>query len=129
MHIHDRMRKAAALKKCVKALEDLQERFNPIFHDDPMVNGYLQQLRADIADLETLTAEERIVVAAREARKASDMEPAVIDLARSMAETKPAEQRDAFMNALLASWQQRGLTNIDAIVQSEMEQIEKENEK
>lgn len=56
---HNRMRKAAALKKCVKVLEDLQERYIPIFSDDPLIVGYLEQMRWDIEELEELTEEEK----------------------------------------------------------------------
>lgn len=56
---HNRMRKVWALKKCVSALEDLQERYPPIFNSDPMVAGYLEQLRTDIANLETLSEDEK----------------------------------------------------------------------
>lgn len=54
---HNRVRKVWALKKCVKALEDLQERFNPIFWDDDQVVWYLEHLRSDIEQLEKMDTE------------------------------------------------------------------------
>ena len=55
----NRLRKAAALKRCVEVLERLKEKYTPIFSDDPMIVGYLAQMKADIAVLEALTPEEK----------------------------------------------------------------------
>ncbi len=56
--LRDRVRMIAAFKKCIENLEKLQEKFSPDFNEDPMVLGYLQQLRLDIAYLEKPTPEE-----------------------------------------------------------------------
>ena len=56
---HNRLRKAAALKRCVAILERLQENYCPIFSDDAMIQGYLEQMHCDITELESLTEEEK----------------------------------------------------------------------
>ena len=56
---HNRIRKAAALKRCVEILEGLKENYCPIFSDDSMIQGYLEQMRFDITELEALTEEEK----------------------------------------------------------------------
>lgn len=56
----------------------------------------------------------------------ADFEPAVIELARSIAAAKPPERQEAYINALLTDLRRRGLCTIDAIVEYEAAQIEKE---
>lgn len=48
---HNVRRKIRALQTCVDVLQRLGEQYSPIFNCDPMVKGYLKQLRTDIADL------------------------------------------------------------------------------
>lgn len=44
---HNQLRKAGALKECIRRLEELQHRYKPIFDQDEAVNSLLQQMKAE----------------------------------------------------------------------------------
>lgn len=46
------LRKATVLRGCIERLERLQEDYAPIFNDDPMIAGYLKQMREDYQDIQ-----------------------------------------------------------------------------
>lgn len=44
---HNQLRKASHIRECIIRLEELQRRYRPIFDDDPKVNQWLAEMRAE----------------------------------------------------------------------------------
>lgn len=44
---HNQLRKVAHIRECIIRLEELQRRYRPIFDEDPQVNRWLGEMRAE----------------------------------------------------------------------------------